>query len=55
MKKKYDKPEIITEDVGIAFAAACCQESQKGQLVGTVNPRFCKPTCHLDRTNYAVT
>ncbi len=26
MKEKYEKPEIMTEDVSIAFAGTCCEE-----------------------------
>jgi hypothetical protein len=48
MKKEYVKPEIITEDVSIAFTQTCCSPVTSGNRVGTsfviCNPNTCKTT-----------
>ena len=53
MKETYEKPEIYTDDVSMAFSGACCtQKSPIGAVPGSFSPLICFPQCHWELNSY---
>lgn len=53
MKEQYEKPEVYTDDVSIAFAGACCtSQSPIGAVPGSFSPYICFPGCHWELNSY---
>jgi len=51
MKKQYQKPQIYTEDVSIAFAQNCCPETYP--MPNAFAAGFCAASgCHSNPGNY---
>ncbi len=49
MKEEYEKPEIITEDISVAFAGQCCPENYNEYPPTLWDSEFCN--CPLIRSN----
>jgi hypothetical protein len=55
MKEPYEKPEVYTDDVSVAFAQACCSKGSPIGLVPGMAPTqlFCKAGCHYEQNLYS--
>ncbi len=49
MKKKYQKPQIYTEDVSIAFAQTCCDPIESATGLNQFAGMFCTK-CIIQQT-----
>ncbi|MBN1578962.1 MAG: hypothetical protein JW913_20540 [Chitinispirillaceae bacterium] len=56
MKKKYEKPEVITEDISTTFAGACCSDTDyiNWNPAHVIIPCH-NPACHYELNSYEAT